>query len=85
MTPFDKDRPGAGQGRLPPGFTIPEPTDSMALRHDEDPLEENELIENLETDETEEELEVVSSQGDDRNTLGNDPNSHEIVKREARG
>jgi segregation and condensation protein B len=92
-----KDLPGLNElkgaglldSNLPPGFTIPEPTDSMALAHDEDPLEENEPIEDLETDEAEEELEIDSednsSRGDDRNTLGNDPDSHEIIKREARG
>jgi segregation and condensation protein B len=36
---------GAGlfDGRLPPGFTMPVPSDEAALREDEDPLEEGDL------------------------------------------
>lgn len=56
-----KDLPGLNElrgaglldGNLPPGFTIPEPCDSLTLRQDEDPLEEG----NAEP-EAEEELEL---------------------------
>jgi segregation and condensation protein B len=92
-----KDLPGLNElkgaglldANLPPGFTIPEPTDSLALRHDEDPLEENEPIEDLEADDDEEELEFdsedASSEGDDQNTLKDGPDDRGIVKREAHG
>ncbi|HZV20090.1 MAG TPA: SMC-Scp complex subunit ScpB, partial [Hyphomicrobiales bacterium] len=38
---------GAGllDSNLPPGFTIPEPDDSVALREDEDPLEDEDTAE----------------------------------------
>ncbi len=53
---------GAGllDSNLPPGFTVPEPNDSVTLREDEDPLEDEEgepaqgdLLETLEDGEGE--------------------------------
>ncbi len=65
---------GAGllDSNLPPGFSVPEPDDSMMLREDEDPLEdeppgehapeENEPLEAEEADEeTEAQAEVLRS------------------------
>ena len=34
---------GLLDGRLPPGFTVPMPSDDPALREDEDPLEPGDL------------------------------------------
>jgi len=34
---------GLLDGRLPPGFTVPAPTDDPTLREDEDPLEPDDL------------------------------------------
>ncbi len=50
-----KDLPGLAElkgaglldGNLPPGFTVPEPSDAAALRDDEDPLEDEEEQDDL--------------------------------------
>lgn len=56
---------GAGflDGRLPPGFTVPVPSDDPALREDEDPLEED-LFTRL-AEEKAAEIEEPLSDGDD--------------------
>jgi segregation and condensation protein B len=92
-----KDLPGLSElkgaglldSNLPPGFTIPEPTDSLALRDDEDPLEESEPEEELNAGEPEEELETepdeAAGEGVDADGLEIGEDGCEILKREARG
>jgi segregation and condensation protein B len=92
-----KDLPGLNElkgaglldSNLPPGFTIPEPTDSLALREDEDPLEENEPVEELNAGDAEEALEadgeVTDGQGNRGRALEIGPDGCEIPKKEARG
>jgi segregation and condensation protein B len=58
---------GAGfiEGRAPPGLSIPVPSDADALREDEDPLEQEDLLRlpNLEMDEAEDEADDAADEG----------------------
>ncbi len=65
-----KDLPGLGElkgaglldSNLPPGFTIPEPNDSLALQPGEDPLEEPGLFDALEDADAEEKAEAADEE-----------------------
>lgn len=83
-----KDLPGLSElkgaglldGNLPPGFGIPEPDDSAALRDDEDPLGENEAADAAgAADENAPRAERANTELDAK------ANNAEILLREARG
>jgi segregation and condensation protein B len=58
---------GAGllDSNLPPGFTVPEPDDSVVLREDEEPLEDEPMLELGEADELGEDLEEPEEEEDE--------------------